>query len=315
MTYLSSKGYRVLAPDMRGYGYSDAPDAVEEYDVFSILSDMICLLHEVGWRKACLVGHDWGAILAWLFALMEPEYFPAVVCLSVPWQVRKARSRDPIEIMKHVYGDMFFYILYHNEVFRGSRDNGSAENEYDANPEETIYRIWTDHQSIPTEKPLNSTNGLRRDGGFLIHLGGRPKRLPNWLSQEDFNYVVKQYKHSGFRGGVNYYRNLSRNFRLTPQLLGRHLKQPSMFIIGENDITIRFDPGGLKSMRSSVKHFCDDLRGGFHVLRSESNKSAGHWIMQERPDEVNNLLHSFLRKVKDEISGWKDDDDMTMSKL
>ena len=306
MTYLSSKGYRALAPDMRGYGYSDAPEHVEDYDVFSILSDMICLLHEVGWKKACLVGHDWGAGVAWLFALLEPKYFPAVACLSVPWQVRKAKSKDPIGRMKHMFGDTFFYILYHNEVFRGSRDNGPAENEYDSNPEETIYRIWTDPKSIPTEKPRNVTDGSRRDGGFLIHLGGRPKYLPNWLSQKEFDYVVEQYKHSGFRGGVNYYRNISRNFRLTPQLRGRHLKQPSMFIIGEHDVTIRFDPGGLETMEKNVKHLCDDLSGGFHVIRSKRNKSAGHWIMQERPDEINRLLHSFLKKVEPKLSGHLD---------
>jgi pimeloyl-ACP methyl ester carboxylesterase len=306
MVYLASHGYRVLAPDMRGFGYSDAPDAVEDYDVFSILSDMICLLHEVGWSKVCLVGHDWGAAVAWLFALLEPDYFPSVVCLSVPWQVRKIESKDPIGRMKHMFGDMFFYILYHNEVFRGSRDHGPAESEYNSNPEETIYRIWTDPKSVPTEKPQNKTNGLRRDGGFLVHIGGRPKHLPSWLSQDEFDYVVEQYKHSGFRGGVNYYRNISRNFRLTPQLRGRHVKQPSMFILGEHDITIGFNPGGLKTVETNVKELCDDLRG-FHVIRSEKNKSAGHWIMQERPDEINKLLHSFLRQVDGDMksSGWE----------
>ena len=226
IVYLASHGYHVLAPDMRGYGYSDAPLAVEDYDVFSILSDMICLLHQVGWNKAVLVGHDWGAGLAWLFGLLEPTYFPAVACLSIPWQVRRKKSRDPVARMKHAFGDMFFYILYHNEVFQGSRDNGPAESEYDGNPEETIYRLWTDSRFVPTEKPKIETNGLRRDGGFLVHLGGRPKSLPSWLSKSEFDYVVEQFKHAGFRGGVNYYRNISRNFRLTPQLVDRHLKQP-----------------------------------------------------------------------------------------
>lgn len=219
--FLARKGYRVIVPDMRGYGYSSSPTEVESFDCFSICADMVALLQEFGIDKAVLIGHDWGAALTWMLGLLVPEYFPAVAALSVPWYLRKKGDRDPIDALRAVFGEdgdedqMFFYQLYHNERYHGTRDSGPAEGEYDANASETIRRIWTD-ASIPKEPHHGTDSGLRRDGGMFAHksiVGGRPKRLPTWLPREVFDYVVEQYKHSGFRGGVSYYRNISRNVR------------------------------------------------------------------------------------------------------
>jgi len=305
IVFFASKGYRVLAPDMRGYGGSDAPLPVEEYDCFSIHSDMISLLQVKGISKAILIGHDWGAALTWILGRLSPDYFPALVALSVPHAMRKGTNSggvDPIHALENIFGKgedaMFFYQLYHNERSPGTRDSGPAEAEYDANPRETIYRIWTDN-TVPKDEPTGNGSGLRRDGGMFGQnfLGGRPKRLPSWLSDSDLAYVSEQFKASGFRGGVNYYRNISRNWRLTPHFLNQKVRQPCMFLTGEHDVVVRFQPGGTDKQRARLEEVCEDLRS-FCVIRGNGkDKSAGHWIQQERPDEVNAEILRFLRSV------------------
>lgn len=306
LVYFASKGYRVIAPDMRGYGRSDSPPNVEAFDCFSIHSDMISLLQHLKIPKAVLIGHDWGAALTWILGMLSPDYFPALVTLSVPHAMRTGTSAtDPIVALESLYGKgenaKFFYQLYHNERNVGTRDAGPAEAEYEANPRETIYRIWTD-DTVPKDEPMGSKTGLRRDGGMFAHsfLGGRPKRLPRWLSEDDFDYVVEQYKSSGFRGGVNYYRNISRIWRLTPHLLNRKVRQPAMYLTGENDVVVKFRPGGTDMQKKRLMGVCADLRK-FTVLRAERGLSAGHWIQQERKDEVNAEIHEFLRDVESDF--------------
>jgi pimeloyl-ACP methyl ester carboxylesterase len=309
LTFFGKRGYRVLAPDMRGYGRTDCPPRAVDYNVFNIASDIIGLLQAHGLSKCVLVGHDWGAILCWQLGHLFPEFFPVLASLSVPYNMRTPAVTDPLATMKRAFGDygpaqMFFYILYHNERFPGTDDHGPAEAEYGADPCEFIYNVWSD-ATVPRDPANRKISPLRRDGGFLAHINGRPQHLPAWLSEDDLEYVAEQFKVSGFRGGVNYYRNFATNFQLTPQLINQKIRQPCFFLTGEADVVRTM--GALLGAPSEsdedpqlrgLKTVCADLRQ-FHIIKKEGTKSAGHWIQQERPQEVNESLLSFLQDTAD----------------
>jgi len=305
---LGKAGYFAIAPDMRGYGHSDAPAASADYNVHAIASDMIGLLQELNLKKAALVGHDWGAVLTWMLGALYPQYFPVLAALSVPTQLRQDGQLSPVELQKKLFGDdherLFWYQAYHQETFSGTADHGPAEAEYDANMYESMLRFWTD-KTVPKAEAVGPPKSpKRRDGGMLARMGGLPLQLPAWLEQEDLNYVVEQFKIHGFRGGVNYYRNIDRNFRLVPHLVGHIFQQPCFFLTGEDDVVVQFQPGGTRGQEERLRKVCTDLRAFvvLHCKDEQGKKSAGHWIQQERAAEVNDHLLAFLKDTAHYVS-------------
>ena len=316
--YFGEQGYNVMAPDMRGYGYSSCPPNVDDYDVYSHASDIICLLQAHGLTKAILVGHDWGAILGWLFAHLYPEVFPVVANLSVPTVMRKSTDLSPYDLFKKRFKigqgpdkELFFYITYHNERYdlENVPNFGPAEAEYDSNLYEYIYRTWSDETVKRDTNYLK--NPLRVAGGRLWRTP-RPLHLPKWLSQADLDYVVKQFQHSGSRGGVNYYRNFHRNFVITPQLIGKTIDQPTFFLTGANDgVRGMLSPaskvtGDYKDDKQyqGLMTVCTDLRQ-FHIIQAPKGESCSHWIQQDQPKQVNERLHSFFKETEDVFKSAK----------
>ncbi len=275
MVALAEAGYRVVAPDMRGYGDTDAPPNVEDYDIRQLTADIVGILDVYEEEKAIIVGHDWGAIVAWHALLLHPARFSALVAMSVPYGGRPRRS--PIESWRERFGDRFFYILYHQAP-------GVAEAEYDADPYGLLYRLY---QSPNAERePPEVTDPHYRAGGWIKRLG-MPKSLPAWLTQEELDYFVNEFKRAGFRGGVNYYRNFHRNWEITPELDGAKIEQPTLFIAGEGDNVLA--GATHQQLSAAMARVCNDLRGV--ILMPDT----GHWIQQERPRETNAALLDFLR--------------------
>lgn len=275
MQALAAAGYRVAAPDMRGYGATEAPANVEDYSILEVTADMAGLVDALGGGdKAIMIGHDWGSIVAWHSVLLYPEKFSALVAMSVPYTGRPAQS--PLLSWQQAYGENFYYILYHQEP-------GVAEAEYDANPEGLLSRLYLSPDS-PRHPPVISSP-LRSAGGWIDRLGA-PMGLPDWLTQQDLDYFVAQFRRAGFRGGVNYYRNFHRNWELTEQLGSAHVTVPTLFIAGDKDIVIgRANAGQLRAAMSRV---VDDLRDVLLI------PGAGHWIQQEKPAETNAAILEFL---------------------
>jgi pimeloyl-ACP methyl ester carboxylesterase len=275
MPVIAAAGYHVIAPDMRGYGGSDKPAAVEDYDILHTSADVVGLLDAMGAKKAVLIGHDWGAIVTWNTVLLHPDRFSAMIAMSVPNGGRAAGP--PLPAMKAANGENFYYILYHQEP-------GVAEKEYDADPRGILSRLYTS-KDTPLDPPT-VTDPKRVAGGWIPRLG-KPKQLPAWLTQADLDYFVSQFQQAGFRGGVNYYRNFDRNWEITPQLTGAKIKVPVAFIAGEDDIVIR----GAKepALRTQMTRVADDLRSVKLV------PGAGHWVQQEKPEAVNNFVLDFLK--------------------
>lgn len=278
LTALAGAGYRAVAPDMRGYGQSAKPEAVEAYDIHQVTADLVGVLDALGERDAVLVGHDWGAIVAWHAMLLHPQRFTALVAMSVPYSGRGQQSL--VRTLEQTMGDNFFYILYFQEP-------GVAEKEFDADPRGILSRLYLSPDS-PREPP-QITDGKRAAGGWIPRLGA-PKGLPGWLTQADLDYYVNEFTQAGFRGGINYYRNFQRNWETTPQLADARVEAPVLFIAGDKDVVIR--GASAEALRASMAKAVPGLRDVQLV------PNTGHWVQQERPAEVNAAILEFLRSLK-----------------
>ncbi len=275
---LAAAGYHVVAPDMRGYGKSDKPEKVEDYDIHHLSADVVGIVDALGEKTAILVGHDWGSVVAWQCMLLHPDRFTALVAMSVPYGGRPNESL--IDSLKKAYGDNFIYILYFQEP-------GVAEKEFDADPRGILSRLYLSPDS-PREEP-SVTDPKRAAGGWIPRLGA-PKGLPGWFTQADLDYYVNEFKEAGFRGGINYYRNFHRNWEITPQLAGVTVKQPVLFVAGEKDLVLR--GATAEQLTATMKPAVSDLRGVKLIPK------VGHWVQQEAPDETNKAILGFLKTLK-----------------
>jgi len=273
---LVAAGYRVVAPMMRGYGDTDAPADVNDYDIVHLAADMVGVLDALGEETAIMVGHDWGSIVAWNTVLLHPERFTALIAMSVPNGGRARQS--PLTSWQQSFGDNFYYILYHNEP------GGVAEAEYDADPRGLLSRLYLSPSS-PRAAPT-ITDPKRSAGGWIGRLGAA-QGLPDWLTQADLDYIVAQFEKSGFRGGVNYYRNFHRNWEITPQLEGAKITIPTLFIAGARDVVIA--GANQEQLQGSMSRVVDDLRGVVLI------PNIGHWVQQEAPAETNAAMLDFLQ--------------------
>jgi pimeloyl-ACP methyl ester carboxylesterase len=277
---LAAAGYHAVAPDMRGYGRTDAPDQVDQYTVFHLVGDMTALLDALGEREAVVVGHDWGSIVAWTAALLRPDRFRAVVGMSVPFMPRLPVR--PTEMMKSMFGDRFFYVLYFQEP-------GKAEAELDPKAREMMRNmLYTASGDIDPSHFAKSMK-LPKTAGFLDAMASSEK-LPDWLSAEDLEVYVAEFERTGFRGGINWYRNFDRNWELLAAFADRKVTVPALFIGGLKDGVVTGpelkEPGPGVQM---LEMFCEDLRGKVLI------EGAGHWNQQEAPAETNAALIDFLK--------------------
>ena len=250
---LAQAGYHVIAPDMRGYGRSSAPAEVEAYDVVSLCGDMCGLLDALGEERAIFVGHDWGASVVWQLAVLHPERVSAVAGLSVPFVSRAPAA--PIPIMRRHLGEDF-YIVWFQQPGVADAALGS-----DVRRTLTTSRQWT-------------AQWAEEDGSAR-------KRAP-WLSESELAVYVEAFERTGFTGGLNWYRNIDRNWQLTEAVAERRVEAPAMFLTGELDPVRRFMPA------EAMAGWVLDLRSQVVV------PAAGHWVQQQAPEAVNAALLDFL---------------------
>jgi pimeloyl-ACP methyl ester carboxylesterase len=276
---LVAAGYRVCVPDVRGYGGSDKPTAIEAYDMVQMTDDVVGLIDALGERNAVLIGHDWGAPIVWTTAIRYPDRVRAVAGLSVPHLGRG--DRPMIDVFRELYKGRFFYQLYFQEP-------GVAEKELEADPAATIRKVYYSASGDLTD----GQRGLMADKGpnaTLLEGLTDPNPLPAWLTAEDVAYYANEFRHSGFRGPLNRYRTQERDWKALPELSERKITQPALFIVGNRDPVMKFVPG--IRLSDLMDPWYTDLRGKVVI------EGGGHWIQQERPAEVNRALLEFLRKL------------------
>lgn len=260
---LADAGYHVLAPDQRGYGASSKPDAVGAYTVVDLSADVVGLLDDVGAEQAVIVGHDFGGVVAWGAPLLHPDRFSGVVGISFP---PVPRPRIPTtEAFRRIFGEHFFYILYFQEP-------GPADAELSADVATTMRRIMAADLSVPALNPDPQ--------GFLDRIA-EPGSIPPWLEQSEFDHYVTEFTVNGFTGPLNWYRCFDRNWELTAAPAATAITAPALFIGGSGDPTLAYTPRD-RAREVAVGDYREVMIDG------------GHWLLEERPDDVNAALLEFL---------------------
>lgn len=251
---LAAAGYRLLVPDLRGYGASDAPDAIEEYAVDVLARDVLGLLDHAGVDQGTVIGHDWGAEVAWKTAWLHPERVGAVGGLSVPFAPRA--PAPPLGLMREHLGADFYMVWF--------QEPGVAEAALERDVRRTLatQRVW--------------------DAAWAANREEEPQPTPAFLTEAELQVYVDVYTRTGFRGGLNYYRNLDRNWERTAAVAERRISQPALFLTGERDPVRQFMPAAV------MDGWVTDLRV------SEVIPGAGHWLQQQVPELVTDHLLRWL---------------------
>jgi pimeloyl-ACP methyl ester carboxylesterase len=271
---LAEAGYRVLAPDQRGYGGSSKPGPVEAYNIVELSADIVGLLDDVDADRAVIVGHDFGAVVAWGAPLLHPDRFAGVVGLSVP---PVPRPRVPTtQAFRKVFGDNFFYILYFQEP-------GPADAELSRDPASTLRRLMG---SLSTADEAAALRMLQPGPEGFIDRIQDPGALPDWISQAEFDHYVAEFTRTGFTAPLNWYRCLDRNWELSATTAATTIEVASLFIGGAADPTLAYTP------RDRVREV---VSGDYREVMIDG---AGHWLQQERPGEVNEVLIDFLSRLE-----------------
>lgn len=270
---LAAAGYHAVAPDLRGYGETDAPQSIESYSLLNMTADIIGLLDALGEQRAVIVGNDWGMNIAWWCARLYPERFTAVVALNIPYVKQPPASS---EVLKQWSRGAFNFALYFLEP-------GVAERELEADVRRTL-RLFLYALSGDAPVDLVPTLFTKKpaDAGALDGMP-EPTSLPDWLSEADLDYTTHAFVRTGFRGALNLYRTRDHNWEELSRLSETSVQQPVLFIGGERDSTIRFT--NLEVMRNALPN----------LHKVVLLPGCGHWTQQERPTEVNAEIIDFLR--------------------
>jgi pimeloyl-ACP methyl ester carboxylesterase len=264
---IAASGFRAIAPDQRGYGKTDAPPDVEDYRIQKLVADLCGLLDALELERATFVGHDWGALVLWHMALLQPERIERMAVLNIPFWPRT--PADPIELARQRLGNDFYIVNF--------QDSDEADQAFAANPGHFFDMLMRKNQvsRVEFEKlpPENRVLSLLQTIA-RTEASGDPL-----LSAEERAYFVSAFEHSGFTGPINWYRNWSRNWE-SMEGVRQVVNVPTLFIGAENDVLI--SPEHVEGM----KPFVPDLE--IQML------NCGHWTQQERPAEVNQILVDWL---------------------
>ncbi|MFU8813925.1 MAG: alpha/beta fold hydrolase [Pseudomonadales bacterium] len=260
---LVAAGYHVIVPNQRGYGRSSRPDAVEAYDIHHLCGDLVGLLDHFGYRDAVFVGHDWGAIVVWNLAMLHRQRVRAVINLSVPFLERGAK--DWVSFWEEQLGGDF-YIVHFN------RQPGVADRALEENTGNFLRNLYRTRQWL--DQPATLEPGMP-----LISMAKAPE-MPGELmmSEAELAVFIDSFEHSGFTGGINWYRNFTRNWETTAKLR-QQVDQPVLMIHGKYDMV----PPNPK-----LEQFAPNAE--VHTLE------CGHWIQQEQPEATNRLMLDWLQR-------------------
>ncbi|OKK07216.1 alpha/beta fold hydrolase [Streptomyces sp. CB02400] len=271
---LAAAGYRAVAVDVRGYGRSSRPAATDAYRMLDLVADNVAVVHALGEESAVVVGHDWGAAIAANSALLRPDVFRAVALLSVPYTPRGGPR--PSDVFAGMGGDEEFYVSYFQEP-------GRAEAEIEPDVRGWLAGLYA----------ALSADTMPAPGAPDPHFVGRggtmrdrfpAGRLPGWLSERDLDVYAGEFERTGMTGALDRYRNMDRDWEDLAAFDGAPISQPSLFVGGGLDASTTW-------LADAIEAYPVTLPG---LVSSHLLDDCGHWIQQERPEEVNRLLTEWL---------------------
>ena len=268
---LVAGGFRALAPDQRGYGDSDRPDDVAAYDMRHLTGDLVGLLDALDIERAVFVGHDWGGLIVWMMPLLHPTRTAGVVGVNTPYLPRA--PMPPVSLMRAAFGDNHYIVHFQAP---GVAETALARD---------VRRVFS--QLVRRGVPLADVEARLATRGSmpnLVEMVEDPEPLGEpLLSDADLQVYVDAFTRTGFTGGINWYRNLDRNWEETPDLAGARITVPSLMVVAEWDAALR------PELAEPMKGLVDDLE----VV---TIPRCGHWTQQEHPDELNRILVGWLRR-------------------
>ena len=284
LTALAEAGYRAIAPDMRGYGQTGRPDAIDQYTLLHLVGDMVGVLDALGEPTAVIAGHDWGAPVAWHSALLRPDRFRAVIGLSVPF-----RGRGPVRPTSAMprTDTALFYQLHFQEP-------GVAEAELEREAKLSLRRIL---YAASGDAPRSGGGAFEAGPGVgmvdrqrgLLGPMADPAELPAWLTPADLGFYAAEFDRTGFRGGLNWYRNIDRNWELLAPYTGAKVTVPALYVAGDRDLVVNF--AGAEQAMAAFQRNVPQLRNRIML------PGCGHWTQQERPAEVSRAMIDFLKAL------------------
>lgn len=283
---VAEAGFRAVALHMRGYGQTSAPMDVERYSISHLIGDVVAVADALSEEPAVVVGHDWGAPVAWYSALTRPDRFRAVACCSVPFLPATGDLPEGMsvnDLMRMAAGpDREYYRVFFQEP-------GVAEADLEADIRRSmlgvLYTISGD--AIADGRLAEPHDGHFPAGTTFASSFVIPDELPPWLTEADLDHYVAEITSTGFRGGLNWYRNIDRLPGILAPWAGAKITRPALYLGGAQDLIAGNTPEAIAAMQSMVP----DLR------HCELLDGAGHWLQQERPHEVNDALVTFLRDL------------------
>lgn len=276
---LADAGYHAVAPDMRGYGGTDKPAETGAYGILDLVGDMVDLVRALGETSCVVVGHDWGAPVAWHCALLRPDLFRAVFGLSVPFQPRRPKG-PPTAAMAAISKRAGLGDLY---ISRFQAPH--AHREFDADPAAALRKAFYAYDGATPDG--RQSTGFFPEGESFLSTIPDDATVPPWMNEAHFREYVAAFAAGGFKGPVDWYRCLDANWAATAFVQGARIRVPAAFVVGERD-PVRHYAGPAEA---GLKDWAPDLR------LQQVIPGAGHWIQQERPEEVNRLLLDFIGQV------------------
>ncbi|WP_210586736.1 alpha/beta fold hydrolase [Streptomyces sp. GESEQ-35] len=271
---LAAAGYRAVAVDVRGYGRSSRPEAVEAYRTVELVEDNVAVVEALGETSAVIVGHDWGATIAAHSALLRPDVFRAVGLLSVPYT--PPGGPRPSEVFAGMGGEEEFYVSYFQEP-------GHAEREIEPDVRGWLAGFYA-ALSADTMPAPGAPDPHFVSPGKTLRDRFPAGRLPSWLSEAELDVYAAEFERTGLSGALNRYRCMDRDWEDLQSFAGAPVPQPSLFLGGTLDASTTWLADAIDAYSTTLP----GLRGS-HLL-----EGCGHWIQQERPDEVNHRLTAWL---------------------
>ncbi len=267
---LSEGGFRAIAPDMRGYGASDVPDAIEDYDLEHLTADMAALLDALDIEKAVFAGHDWGGFVAWAMPVLYPERTLGAIGVNTPNFPfpTTARHRSLVD------ADHKMYVVWFQEP-------GVAESFLEGRARIVFEKLM--RRSVPPEEALARAQSDGVDFNPFLGIDAIASIGEQLLTPADLDYYTRAYENTGFRGGINWYRNIDRNIDRLPEVGTTKLQLPSLMVTAE------WDPALSPALAAGMPDICSDLE--MHMI-----EGCGHWTQQEKPEELSALMLDWLTR-------------------
>jgi pimeloyl-ACP methyl ester carboxylesterase len=275
---LAKAGFRAMAPDLRGYGRSDRPEEVEKYTILHDVGDIVGLVDALGAEQAVIAGHDIGAAIAWQAALLRPDRFRGVIALGPPFRPRAfgGGSAPPTTLMPRNENAVFYQLFFQTP-------------EAEAALGRDIRRVFrSQFFSLSGDRPPSAGGGF--PAGMVPRKGAPladPASLPPWITETDIDVYVAEFTRSGFRGPLNWWRNIDRSWELMAAFDGAAVTVPALYIVGDRDMLVAVFQQAIAKQSTLVPK----LRPAMMLA------GCGHWTQQERAPEVSAAMIDFLRSL------------------